>query len=131
MSDSVRGLSVVEADRGVQKGKIRWQLITNEQLKAKAIKAYDEHRLTAQQEPRHTHCVYYMRLNDRVCGCAIGVSLPPDVLQVIIEHKANAADQFASQLLAKGEYAKTVRIPGVKPSRLYEINPEKLEDARS
>jgi hypothetical protein len=23
---------------------------------------------------------------------------------------------------AKGEYAKTVRIPGVKPSRLYEIN---------
>ena len=32
---------------------------------------------------------------------------------------------------AKGDYAKTVRIPGVKPSRLYEINPEKLEDARS
>jgi hypothetical protein len=25
---------------------------------------------------------------------------------------------------AKGEYAKTVRMPGVKPSRLYEINPE-------
>jgi hypothetical protein len=33
--------------------------------------------------------------------------------------------------MPKGEYAKTVRIPGVKPSRLYEINPEKLEDARS
>jgi hypothetical protein len=32
---------------------------------------------------------------------------------------------------AKGEYAKTVRIPGVKPSRLYEINPEKLEHGRS
>ena len=32
---------------------------------------------------------------------------------------------------AKGEYAKTVRISGVKPSRVYEINPEKLEDARS
>jgi putative DNA primase/helicase len=31
---------------------------------------------------------------------------------------------------ANGEYAKTVRIPGVKPSRLYEINPEKLEHAR-
>jgi hypothetical protein len=30
-----------------------------------------------------------------------------------------------------GEYAKTVRIPRVKPSRLYEINPEKLENARS
>jgi hypothetical protein len=30
---------------------------------------------------------------------------------------------------AKGEYAKTVRIPGVKPSRLCEINREKLEDA--
>jgi hypothetical protein len=25
---------------------------------------------------------------------------------------------------AKGEYAKTVRISGVKPSRVYEINPE-------
>jgi hypothetical protein len=31
---------------------------------------------------------------------------------------------------AKGEYAKTVRTRGVKPSRLYEINPEKLEDAQ-
>jgi hypothetical protein len=31
----------------------------------------------------------------------------------------------------KGEYAKTVRISGVKPSRVGEINPEKLEDARS
>ena len=32
---------------------------------------------------------------------------------------------------ANGEYAKTVRIPGVKPSRLYEISQEKLDDARS
>jgi hypothetical protein len=32
---------------------------------------------------------------------------------------------------ANSEYAKTIRMPGVKPSRLYEINPEKLEHARS
>ena len=43
---------MVEVDSGEQKGKMRWRLITNEQLKANVIKAYDEHRLTAQAEGR-------------------------------------------------------------------------------
>jgi hypothetical protein len=42
---------------------LRMQFISNQQLKANAIKADEERRLTAQQAPEHAHCVYSMRIN--------------------------------------------------------------------
>jgi hypothetical protein len=47
------------------------QPLSNDQLKANARRAYDEGRLTAQQEREYAHCVYSLRVNDRDCGCAI------------------------------------------------------------
>jgi hypothetical protein len=37
---------------------VKIQFISNEQLRANAINAYDERRLTAQQAPEHASCVY-------------------------------------------------------------------------
>jgi hypothetical protein len=63
---------------------------SNEQLRADAIKAYDERRLTAQQGPEHAQCVYSLRINDRDCCCVLGVSLPPATRQQIVDREANA-----------------------------------------
>jgi hypothetical protein len=52
-----------------------------------ARRAYDERRLTAQQEPAHAVCVY-SGINDRDCVCVIGASSPPKTSQRLIEREA-------------------------------------------
>jgi hypothetical protein len=61
------------------------KLITNAELMANAHKAYDERRLTAQQEREHAQCVYSLRINDRDCYCVLGASLPAELRQSIVE----------------------------------------------
>lgn len=53
--------------------------LTLEAAKAGALKAHAENRLTAQHLQGSSGCVY--RAGD--CGCAIGVNLPPSVLDQI------------------------------------------------
>jgi hypothetical protein len=65
------------------------KLITKAELVANARKAYDERRLTAQQEREHAQCVYSLRINDRDCYCVIGASLPPKMRRSIVEGEAN------------------------------------------
>jgi hypothetical protein len=63
-----------------------FQRLTLAGVKAEAFKAYQEKRLTAQSPDREKRICAY---REDGCGCAIGVSLSPEVLKWIEEKGYN------------------------------------------